>query len=72
MSLKNLFSLICQWIPDCGLRIPDCGLRIADCGSGFRFRIPVSDFRVLGLPLNNCYSKLTLIISPEGQEKTQV
>ena len=29
------------WIPDSGIRIPD---------SGFRFRIPISGFPVLGLP----------------------
>ena len=56
-KLKNLFSLICGFrIPDSGFRIPDSGFRIPDSGfripdSGFRLRIPVSGFRVLGLPL---------------------
>ena len=36
------------WIPDSGFQILVSGFRIPD--SGFRFRIPVSGFRVLGLP----------------------
>ena len=44
-------------ISDSGFRIPDSGFRIPDSGfwfpdSGCRFRIPVFDFRVLGLPMD--------------------
>ena len=46
-SLKNLFSVIC------GFRIPNSEFRIPVSDSGFRFCIPVSGFRVLGLPEKN-------------------